>query len=128
MSSERQPSYLEQDSPAINGNPFMLEPSDALFQISATKLNTNDFKLIPKSPRSKRLESIIRMKEKVLCAERAELKEEEMELKTKMTFISKARATVAEQLRHPKSQRQASLNIVFEEPQMEQRYVRRCEA
>ena len=114
--TSRQPSYLEEDSPAIRGNTYMLAPDAALFSIPASQLNAKHLKSVPKTPRSRRLEGVLHKREMLHKREIELEKKEEIEMRTRMKFVNESRKTVAEQQRHPKSN--IELKIVIAEPQM----------
>jgi hypothetical protein len=112
--AERQPSYLEDDSPAITGNQYVLNPDNTLFTIPATQLTSKSLKNVPKSPRSKRLLKVLAQKALEESEELAIEKKRNVDMKVKIRQIETARIDFAETLRHPKSE--SEQRIVFQQP------------
>ncbi len=95
----------------------MLAPAGALFSIPASQLDAKHLQSVPKTPRSRRLEGVqLRRQQARLAQEKVE-KEEEIDIRTRMKFVTESRKTVAEQLRHPPSKHSGAA-IVIDEPQM----------
>jgi hypothetical protein len=113
---ERQPSYLEEDSPAVQGAQFVLTPDAQMFTIPAAQLTEKTMKACPRSPRSKRLHGMLRKRQMKKELEEAAAKREQVEIKTRTKRIEEARHTFAESLRHPKPT--ADTRIVYEQPRM----------
>ena len=115
MSCERQPEYLELDSPALQGNAYILDPSPVLFSIPANQLSSKDIKHIPKSPRSRRILSVLRKHSNEVEQQATAKKEEEMELRMRMKFVNEARKIRTETMRHSQTKFVSTPKLVQQE-------------
>ena len=88
---ERQPDFLEQDSPAVHGETYIFYPDAKLFSMAAHDITDSTLSKIPRSPRSPRMAGMLQT-QRLKAEEDEELeKHKRLDVKTRMKFIDDAR-------------------------------------
>ena len=88
---ERQPDFLEQDSPSVKGESYLYHVDPMLFTLKAQDIKDSTLAQIPRTPRSPRMNSMLQTLRLKEMKEESQEKQKKIDVKARMKFIDDAR-------------------------------------